>query len=155
MEVRQIATVHNGFSAKFGLPRQSGLAESVESRIVFEEEYRIPEALRGIEQYSHLWLIWAFHQAPRAGWTPTVRPPRLGGNTRVGVFATRSPVRPNPIGLSCVRLVRVEHTADEGDVLIVSGTDNGAMIGAAAYYTMKARGAASLTLNAVPALRFV
>ena len=114
-----IARIHNDFKDKFGIPRQSGLTE-LTSRIVFEPEYRNPDALRGIEGYSHLWLIWQFSEAVRENWSPTVRPPRLGGNRRVGVFATRSPYRPNPIGLSSVRLLAVERTND-GLTLLVSG----------------------------------
>ena len=105
--MRVIATIRNDFPTKFGLPRQSGLVEGLRSLVVFEPEFRVPEALRGLEGFSHLWLIWQFHQAQREGWSPTVRPPRLGGNTRMGVFATRSPFRPNPIGLSCVRLEEI------------------------------------------------
>ena len=118
-----IARIYTDFKEKFGIPRQSGLAEGLVGRIVFEEEYRRPEALRGIEGYSHLWLIWNFSECERDTWSPTVRPPRLGGNRRVGVFATRSPFRPNPIGLSSVKFLGVEHTATEGDVLLVSGAD--------------------------------
>ena len=118
-----IAHLHNDFPTKFGLPRQSGLVDTLESVIVFEPEYRIPEALRGLEEFSHLWLIWQFHQAQREDWSPTVRPPKLGGNTRLGVFATRSPFRPNPIGLSCVKLLGVEQTEDRGVVLRVAGAD--------------------------------
>lgn len=118
-----IARIHTDFPDKFGIPRQSGLLSMLESKIVFEPEYRVAEALRGIEQWSHLWLIWQFSESVREDWSPTVRPPRLGGNKRVGVFATRSPFRPNPIGLSCVKLVRVENTPKEGNVLIVSGAD--------------------------------
>lgn len=117
-----IARIHNAYDEKFGVPRQSGLAEEVVSTIVFEPEYRVDEALRGIEDYSHLWLIWAFDRAERESWSPTVRPPRLGGNQRVGVFATRSPFRPNAIALSCVKLVRKEKTR-EGTVLKVAGAD--------------------------------
>ncbi len=117
-----IARIHNAYDEKFGVPRQSGLAEEVVSTVVFEEEYRVPEALRGIEDFSHLWLIWAFDRAERDTWSPTVRPPRLGGNKRVGVFATRSPFRPNAIGLSCVKLLGTEKTA-EGTVLKVAGAD--------------------------------
>ncbi len=117
-----IARIHNAFDEKFGVPRQSGLAEEVISTIIFEEEFRVAEALRGIEEFSHLWLIWAFDRAERETWSPTVRPPRLGGNRRVGVFATRSPFRPNAIGLSCVKLVGVEKTG-EGTVLKVAGAD--------------------------------
>lgn len=118
-----IARIRNDFKEKFGIPRQSGIADTLRSRIVFEPEYRVREALRGIEGYSHLWLIWNFSEAERGEWTPTVRPPRLGGNARMGVFATRSPYRPNPIGLSSVRLLAVEETRSEGCVLIVSGAD--------------------------------
>ena len=117
-----IARIHNAYDEKFGVPRQSGLAEEVISTIVFEEEYRVDEALRGIEEFSHLWLIWAFDRTERETWSPTVRPPRLGGNKRVGVFATRSPFRPNAIGLSCVKLVGKEKTR-EGTVLKVAGAD--------------------------------
>ena len=118
-----IARIHNDFKEKFGIPRQSGLTGELKSRIVFEPEYRNPDALRGIEGYSHLWLIWQFSQSVREDWSPTVRPPRLGGNKRMGVFATRSPFRPNPIGLSSVRLEAVEVTKSEGTVLVVSGAD--------------------------------
>ncbi len=118
-----IAKIHNDFKEKFGIPRQSGLSGELKSKIIFEPEYRNPDALRGIEGYSHLWLIWQFSEAIRDDWSPTVRPPRLGGNKRVGVFATRSPYRPNPIGLSSVRLEGIEQTKDEGCVLIVSGAD--------------------------------
>lgn len=118
-----IARIHNDFHSKFGIPRQSGLAPDMLSTIVFEKPYRDPEALRGIEEYSHLWLIWQFSEAVREEFSPTVRPPRLGGNRRMGVFATRSPFRPNAIGLSSVRLVRVEHTDKDGTVLVVEGAD--------------------------------
>ena len=118
-----IARIHTDFKEKFGIPRQSGIANELEAKIVFEPEYRVREAIRGIEDFSHLWLIWQFSEAVREDWSPTVRPPRLGGNKRVGVFATRSPFRPNPIGLSSVELVRVERREDEGDVLIVRGAD--------------------------------
>ena len=117
-----IARIRNPYDEKFGVPRQSGLAEEVISTIVFEPEYRVEEALRGIEAFSHLWLIWAFDRTERENWSPTVRPPRLGGNERVGVFATRSPYRPNAIGLSCVRLAGTEKTR-EGIVLKVAGAD--------------------------------
>lgn len=118
-----IAKIYTDFKEKFGIPRQSGIADGTLGRIVFEREYRDPDALRGIEGYSHLWLIWNFSEAERDGWSPTVRPPRLGGNKRVGVFATRSPYRPNPIGLSSVRLLGLERTATEGTVLLVEGAD--------------------------------
>lgn len=118
-----VAKIHNDFKEKFGIPRQSGLSGELKSKIVFEPEYRNPDALRGIDGYSHLWLIWQFSEAIREDWSPTVRPPRLGGNKRVGVFATRAPYRPNPIGLSSVKLEAVEQTSDEGIVLIVSGAD--------------------------------
>ncbi len=118
-----IARIHTNFKEKFGIPRQSGIADGVIGRIVFEPEYRVPEALRGIDGYSHLWLIWQFSEAERDTWSPTVRPPRLGGNKRMGVFATRSPYRPNPIGLSSVKLLGVEKTEADGHVLIVSGVD--------------------------------
>ena len=118
-----IAKIHTDFKEKFGIPRQSGIADELEARIVFEPEYRVREATRGIEDFSHLWLIWQFSEAVREDWSPTVRPPRLGGNKRVGVFATRSPFRPNPIGLSSVELARVEHTENEGEVLVVRGAD--------------------------------
>lgn len=118
-----IARISTDLPTKFGLPRQSGLVEGIEGRIVFEREYRNPEAFRGLEDFSHIWILWQFSEAVRDGWSPTVRPPMLGGNKRVGVFATRSPFRPNSIGLSSVRLERVEYTADEGPVLYVSGCD--------------------------------
>ena len=121
--MKVIAHIRSDFSSKFGVPRQSGLVDSLEAAIVFEPEYRNADAVRGIEGFSHLWLIWAFHQAVRDTWSPTVRPPRLGGNTRMGVFATRSPFRPNPIGLSSVRLDRVEVTAEHGPVIYVRGAD--------------------------------
>ena len=124
MEMKVIARIENRFTGKFGIPRQSGLADTEEARIVFLPEYRNPDALRGIEGYSHLWILWDFSEAERKeAWSPMVRPPRLGGNTRMGVFATRSPYRPNPIGLSSVRLVRVETDTPEGPVLVVSGAD--------------------------------
>ena len=124
-EVRMqiIARVRSDFSTKFGIPRQSGLVEELESRIVFEPAYRDANALRGIEQFSHLWLIWQFSENAGAGWSPTVRPPKLGGNARLGVFATRSPFRPNPIGLSSVRLLGVEQDPNLGPTLRVSGAD--------------------------------
>lgn len=122
MEIRQIAYIRNDFSGKFGIPRQSGLVSTLTSEIVFLPEYRNPDALRGIEQYTHLWLIWEFSEARRDDWTPTVRPPRLGGNTRMGVFATRSPYRPNPLGLSAVKILGTELTRD-GTIIKVSGAD--------------------------------
>ena len=118
-----IATVKSDFKTKFGIPRQSGLIPEIKSKIVFTPEYRNPEALRGIEEFSHLWLVWNFSENDTGNWSATVRPPRLGGNKRVGVFATRSPFRPNPIGLSCVKLERVIHGTAEGSVLEVSGAD--------------------------------
>lgn len=118
-----IARIYTEFDEKFGIPRQSGVVDKTVGRIVFEPEYRNPEAFRGIEGYSHLWLIWQFSEAVRDTWSPTVRPPRLGGNKRMGVFATRSPFRPNPIGLSSVKLLGVEKNEREGTVLIVGGAD--------------------------------
>lgn len=118
-----IARIRSEFPTKFGIPRQSGLVPETCATIVFEPEYRSADALRGIEGFSHLWLIWEFSEGIRKDWSPTVRPPRLGGNTRLGVFATRSPFRPNPIGLSCVRLKAVRKTEHEGTVLLVSGAD--------------------------------
>ena len=124
-EVRMqiIARMRSDFSTKFGIPRQSGLVEEIEARIVFEPEFRDANMLRGIEQFSHLWLIWQFSDNKDAGWSPTVRPPKLGGNARLGVFATRSPFRPNPIGLSAVRLAGVERDPALGPVLRVRGAD--------------------------------
>lgn len=123
MAFRTVARMRSDFPSKFGIPRQSGLVTELNSTIVFEPEFRNPDALRGIEGFSHLWLIWEFSAAVRKEWSPTVRPPRLGGNTRVGVFATRSPFRPNPLGLSCVKLEGVELNTPEGPVLHVSGAD--------------------------------
>lgn len=125
MEIRKIAHIENRFIGKFGIPRQSGLADAEEARIVFEPEYRNADALRGLEGYSHLWLLWEFSENTKEEgmWSPTVRPPRLGGNTRMGVFATRSPFRPNPIGLSSVRLVKIDTEAKDGPALIVAGAD--------------------------------
>ena len=120
---RIIARIHTDFPTKFGIPRQSGLIEDLKAEIVFEPEYRNPDALRGIEDFSHIWLLWEFSEAVRTEWSPTVRPPRLGGNKRMGVFATRSPFRPNAVGLSCVRLEAVELHTDRGPVLHVSGAD--------------------------------
>ena len=121
--IHPIARMHSDFSSKFGIPRQSGLVQQLESTIVFEPAYRNTDALRGIEDFTHLWLIWQFSEAVRQDWSPTVRPPRLGGNTRMGVFATRSPFRPNNLGLSCVQLLGVETTPDVGTVLHVGGAD--------------------------------
>ena len=121
--MKPIAHIRSDFPTKFGIPRQAGLAKHLTATVVFEPEFRDPEALRGIEGFSHLWLIWEFSAARREEWSPTVRPPRLGGNTRLGVFATRSPFRPNPIGLSCVGLAGVEKTAEFGTVLRVMGAD--------------------------------
>ena len=121
--VKVIARIQSDFPEKFGIPRQSGLVPALRAKIVFEPEFRNDDALRGIEGFSHLWLIWQFSAAVRDTWSPTVRPPRLGGNERVGVFATRSPFRPNAIGLSCVRLERAEREEGLGTVLIVSGAD--------------------------------
>ena len=123
VNIQVIARMHSDFATKFGIPRQSGLVEELRSTIVFEPEFRNPDALRGIEDFSHLWIIWQFSEAVRTGWSPTVRPPRLGGNTRMGVFATRSPFRPNNLGLSSVRLLGVEHTEKYGTVLHVGGAD--------------------------------
>lgn len=136
MQLQVIAHAHNGFSQKFGIPRQSREDSCIETHIIFTPAFRVREALRGIEDYSHLWLLWGFHKAIRhegdeemkhggegLDWSPTVRPPRLGGNKRMGVFATRSPFRPNPIGLTSVRLLSVEETMDNGLVLVVSGAD--------------------------------
>ena len=123
MELKIIAHIHTDFPEKFGVPRQSGLIPGLSGRIVFRPEYRNADALRGIEDFSHLWLIWQFSEALRDGWSPTVRPPRLGGNTRVGVFASRAPYRPNALGLSCVKLEKVETDTAEGPVLWVQGAD--------------------------------
>ncbi len=119
--LRPIARIHTQFPEKFGIPRQSGLVEELTARVVFEREFRIPEAFRGLEGFSHLWLLWQFTES--RGWSPTVRPPRLGGNRRMGVFATRSPFRPNPVGLSCVKLEQVDYDAADGPVLVVRGAD--------------------------------
>ena len=118
-----IARIHTDFPTKFGIPRQSGLVSALKSVIVFEPEYRNPEALRGLDGFSHIWLIWGFSEAERGEWSPTVRPPRLGGNKRMGVFATRSPFRPNALGLSSVKLDKIEIRPDFGTVLHVSGAD--------------------------------
>ena len=121
--IHVIARMKSDFATKFGIPRQSGLVEQLRSTIIFEPEYRNSEALRGIEGFSHLWIIWQFSEAVRTEWSPTVRPPRLGGNTRMGVFATRSPFRPNNLGLSCVKLLGVEETEEFGTVIHVGGAD--------------------------------
>lgn len=118
-----IAHIHNDFDGKFGIPRQSGLVEGLESRIVFTPEYRNAEALRGIDGFSHIWLLWDFSMAHTDKWSPTVRPPRLGGNRRMGVWATRSPFRPNNIGLSSVRMLRIEPDTPDGPVIYVEGAD--------------------------------
>ena len=118
-----IAFIHTEFPNKFGIPRQSGIIETLQGTIVFEPAFRNPDAVRGLEDFSHLWLIWEFSEAKREGWSPTVRPPRLGGNVRKGVFATRSPFRPNPIGLSSVKLEKIEMDPKLGPVLHVSGAD--------------------------------
>ncbi len=122
MKLYPIAHMKSDFPSKFGLPRQSGLVEELKSYVVFEKEYAVPEALRGMEGFSHIFLIWGFSEVKQESWSPTVRPPRLGGNTRMGVFATRSPYRPNPLGLSCVRLCRVLHE-DSALMLEVAGAD--------------------------------
>ncbi len=121
--MKVIANIHSDFPTKFGIPRQSGLVEELTAQIVFSPEYRVPEAVRGLEEFSHIWLVWQFSGAVREDWSPTVRPPRLGGNTRMGVFSTRSPFRPNAIGLSCVRLLKVEPSTPQGPVLTVAGAD--------------------------------
>ncbi len=124
IKLKQIAHIENDFHEKFGIPRQSGIfTNTLESYIVFEEDYRNPDFIRGIQDFSHLWLIWCFSESIRENVSPTVRPPKLGGNKRVGVFATRAPYRPNPLGLSCVELLRVEETLNNGRVLVVSGAD--------------------------------
>lgn len=122
-ELRVIARIQTDFPQKFGIPRQAGIVDSLQGKIVFEPDFRNPDALRGIEAYSHLWLIWDFSENHRQEWSPTVRPPRLGGNTRVGVFATRSPFRPNGLGLSCVRLLGIEQDTKAGSCLLVAGAD--------------------------------
>lgn len=122
-EIRPIARIESDFASPFGIPRQAGIVDELRSRIVFEPDYRNDDALRGIEGYSHLWLIWQFSENIRADFSPTVRPPRLGGNIRMGVYATRSPFRPNSLGLSCVRLLGLEKTSDSGTVICVGGAD--------------------------------
>ena len=121
--LRIIAHIHSDFPTKFGIPRQSGLIHELKAAVVFEPEYRNPDALRGLEGYAYIWLIWQFSETARQGWSPTVRPPRLGGNTRMGVFASRSPFRPNPVGLSSVRLERIELQSPFGPILHVAGAD--------------------------------
>lgn len=121
--VKPIAHMHSDFHSKFGIPRQAGIVAQLEGTVVFTPEYRDPQALRGLEGFSHIWLLWRFSQSEREGWAPTVRPPRLGGNVRMGVFATRSPFRPNSIGLSCVRLLAIEQDEKLGHILRVSGGD--------------------------------
>ncbi len=123
VNIQVIAQMKSDFPTKFGIPRQSGLVQELRSTIIFEPEFRNPDALRGIEDFSHLWLIWQFSEAVRSGWSPTVRPPRLGGNTRMGVFATRSPFRPNNLGLSSVQLLGIEETKEYGTVIHVAGAD--------------------------------
>ena len=123
ISIQVIARMKSDFSSKFGIPRQSGLVDALQSTIIFEPEFRNADALRGLENYSHLWLIWQFSQAVRKDWSPTVRPPRLGGNTRMGVFATRSPFRPNTLGLSSVRILGIENTTNCGTVIHVAGAD--------------------------------
>ena len=121
--IRPVAFIRTDFPSKFGIPRQAGLAAGLHGKVVFEPDYRIDEALRGLEGFSHIWLIWGFSENAGHDWTPTVRPPRLGGNVRMGVFATRSPFRPNGLGLSCVRLLEVQKEADLGTTLLVEGAD--------------------------------
>ena len=121
--IEPIAIMRSDFPSKFGIPRQSGLVKSLRSTIVFEPKYRNDDALRGLENFSHLWLIWQFSEAMQKDWSPTVRPPRLGGNTRMGVFATRSPFRPNSLGLSCVEILGLERTGETGTVIHVAGAD--------------------------------
>lgn len=121
--LKVIATIHTDFPSKFGIPRQGGLVDALKATVTFEPEYRDASALRGLEGYSHLWLIWQFSESVMEGWSPTVKPPRLGGNRRMGVFATRSPFRPNPLGLSCVKLEGIELSGPQGPVLHVAGAD--------------------------------
>ncbi len=123
MELKIIARIYTDYKEKFGIPRQSGIAADTLGRIVFEKEYRRSEALRGIEGFSHLWVLWQFSESVRDDWSPTVRPPKLGGNKKLGVFATRSPFRPNPIGLSSVKFEGILHTEENGDILLVRGAD--------------------------------
>ncbi len=121
--MKKIATIYTDFPDKFGIPRQSGLIDELVGKIVFEKEYRDDSALKGLSQFSHIWLIWEFSEAKREEWSPTVRPPRLGGNTRMGVFATRSPFRPNPVGLSAVKIKDIVKTKTEGTVIYITGAD--------------------------------
>lgn len=121
--IRPIAHIRTAFGTKFGVPRQSGIADALEAKIVFDPEYRVAEAFRGLEEFSHIWLIWSFSEVNQEKWTPTVRPPMLGGNIRKGVFATRSPFRPNALGLSSVRLLKIDWDCDEAPVLVVAGAD--------------------------------
>lgn len=121
--IKKIAQIHSDFPSKFGIPRQSGIASKLEAKIIFEPEYRDANAVRGLEEFSHIWLIWQFSKAVGKAWSPTVKPPRLGGNIRMGVFATRSPFRPNNLGLSCVKLERIEYSKTVGPILYVSGAD--------------------------------
>ena len=123
MLIEPVGKIITDFGSKFGVPRQAGLVPELEGRIVFEEKYRIAEAFRGLEGFSHVWLIWGFSENEREDWSPTVRPPRLGGNARLGVFATRSPFRPNNLGLSCVELAGIDFEAEDGPVLLVRGAD--------------------------------
>lgn len=123
VSMQVVARIRSDFKTKFGIPRQSGLVDELEAAIVFEEPYRDPNAVRGLEDFSHLWLIWQFSEAVRTGWSPTVKPPRLGGNVRMGVFATRSPFRPSPVGLSCVRIKEIVTDPDLGPVIYVYGAD--------------------------------
>ncbi len=123
LELKPIGWVKSDFTEKFGIPRQSGLVEELRAQVIFAPEYRVREAFRGLEGFSHIWLLWEFSESRREGWSPTVRPPRLGGNRRMGVFATRSPFRPNPVGLSCVKLERIELDSPEGPTLHVLGAD--------------------------------
>ena len=123
MELKEIAHIHTGFPEKFGIPRQSGLVEDLMGQIIFSPQYRNVDALRGLNDFSHLWLVWGFSKAKKENWSATVRPPRLGGKVRMGIFATRSPFRPNPIGLSCVKLEAIETDKKLGPVITVSGID--------------------------------
>ena len=123
MEIKPIGYLRTAFPTKFGLPRQSGICEDIKATLIFEPEYRVAEALNGLEKYSHVWIIWGFSENEGAKFSPTVRPPKLGGNKRMGVFATRSPFRPNSLALSCLKLEKIEKTADCGCVLILSGAD--------------------------------